>query len=270
MGEPGRTRAPAEWWKSLSGAWRTNVALYGLATIALVALVAQIAVGGGQPPQRVEVASRAPARTAPTSPRLPTTTTTTTTVAGTPVTAAPDTTAAPGPTPSSAPPAPAPLSVGPSTPVPQDTTTVPPICPKNSTDVACGPFFWDPPSNGNQPLTVSASASPTNPRVGDVVTFTVQVVDPDHPVTDNCAEIDFGDGQRAQLPCSHPQCPDAHGAWEPPPAIPGNQTFTYTHQYAAERPYTASFTFHTDQDPPCPNPYGSANSGYAPLTVSGP
>ncbi len=266
MGEPGRTSAATDWWKSLSTAWRANVGLYCLATVALVALLAQIAVGRGQPAQRVEVASRA--RTTPTSPRMATTTTVgpTTTAVGQAPTSAPDTTVPPGPVRPNTPGPPAPLSVGPSPP-PQDTTTAPPLICRNSTDPACGPLFWNPLPSPNQPLSVNANASPSSLGVGEVVTFTVQVVDPDHPVTDNCAQIDYGDGVAPSLPCTRPQCPDAHGPWSPPAAVDGNQTFTYAHQYSSVGSYRATFSFHTDDDPPCPDPYGSANSGQAVVTV---
>ncbi len=269
MGEPGRTRAAAEWWRSLSTAWRANIGLYGLATVALVALVAQMATGGGSPPQRVEVASRAPLRTAPTSPRAPTTTVAPTTI--------PPLTTVPAPTPVAPAPAPpeaanpAPLPLGPA-PAQPDTTIDPgPICPKNSVDPACGPLFWDPPASRNQPLSVTVTATatgtPTTGPPGRDVTFSVAVSDPDHPVTDNCAQIDYGDGSVYRLPCNPPQCPDAHGAWEPPPAVAGARTFTYTHHYSNDS-FRATFTFHTDRDAPCPNPYGSV--AQTPIDVPGP
>ncbi|MDQ6797310.1 MAG: hypothetical protein M3011_04675 [Actinomycetota bacterium] len=254
MVEPVRGNAATDWWRSLSTAWRANIGLYGLATVALIALIAQIAIGGGRAPQRVEVASRAPERTAPTSPRLPSTTAPPTTVAPPPpTTPAPATSAAPAPAKTSTPTPPVPLSVDPF--VPETTPTVPPLVCRNSTNPDCGPFFWDPSPSNNQPLNVNVSASSPSPD-GDV-TFTARVTDPDHPVTDNCAQIDYGDGTVDRRPCSFPPCADAHGAWAPPPVLAGDRTFTSTHRYA-NGSYRATFTFHTDFDPPCPNPYGSA------------
>jgi len=132
-----------------------------------------------------------------------------------------------------------------------------PVCPKNTTNPECGDLYWDPPAAANQPLTVgvSATATSTNPPGRDL-TFTVRVVDPDHLVTDNCAQIDYGDGAVDSRPCSPPACPEAHGAWDPPPAVAGAQTFTYRHHYA-EGSYRATFSFRTDKDGPCPSPYGS-------------
>ncbi|MEN3316301.1 MAG: hypothetical protein V7605_2535 [Acidimicrobiaceae bacterium] len=256
MGEPGRRRTAAEWWRGLPGAWRANVSLYCLATIALIALVTQVLTGRGGPPQRLEVASRAPVTTT-TSPRFQTTTTT-----GPPTTGAPDTTAAPvttvAPPPPAkgpnTPPAPAPLQVQ-----PQDTTTAPPVC-RNSTDPRCGDFSWSPEPAQNQPLTVTATASTS----GSDVTFTVRVIDPDHSVTGNCAQVDIGDGPSQPFGCTPPQCVNAHGPWTPPAQVTGDQTFTFHH---AVENYRATFTFRTDQDVPCPNPYGSMNTGSVDVTV---
>lgn len=265
MDEPGRTHAATAWWRGLSGAWRANVGLYCLATLALVALVTQIVTGGGRPPQRVEVASRAPT-TPPTSPRsqIPTTAPPTTAV-GPATTQAPAPTPAPGPAAPNTPPPPAPLSVKPF--VPDDPTTIPPPACRNSSSSDCGPFFWDPAPAPNQQLSINVTATTTSSTSGRDVTFSVRVADPDHPVTDSCAQIDFGDGSVDRRPCSFPPCPDAHGAWDPPPVVGGDRTFSFTHRYFGG-PYTATFTFHTDDDPPCPNPYGSA--GQSILAVPGP
>ncbi len=266
MDEPGQTHAAAKWWRGLSGAWRANVGLYCLATVALVALVAQIVTGGGRPAQRVEVASRAPITTAPSPrPQIPTTTPPTT-VAGPPTTDAPTASAPPGPAAPNTPPAPAPLTVGPS--VPENPTTSPPVC-RNSTKPDCGPFYWDPAPAPNQPLNVNVTPSPSNPAPNDVVTFTVKVTDADHRVTNNCAQANFGDGVVQSLPCTHAQCFDAHGPWDPPPQTDGDATFTFRHQYG-QGTFAPTFTFHTDFDLPCPSPYGSAGSGQTTVRVSGP
>src|SRR3712207_6243843 len=59
------------------------------------------------------------------------------------------------------------------------TTTAARVC-RNSTDPACGQFFWDPAPTGNQPLNVQITTSPPNPRAGQEVAFTVSLHDPDH------------------------------------------------------------------------------------------
>lgn len=262
MGEPGRTAVITDWWRGLSGAWRANVGLYGLATLALVALVAQIATGRGEP-QRVEVASRAPVTSAPPVSRIQPTTTAgpTTTVAAPPTTV---TLVPAGPVPPTNPAPPVPLSVD--RPVDEPTTVPGPVC-MNSSNPACGAFFWDPPPAPNQGLTVSVSPSTANPTTTDPVTFTVTVSDPDHRVTDNCAVANFGDGSFESRVCTHAPCADAHGAWETPPAVAGNATFTFSHVYQQAGSPVARFTFHTDFDAPCPNPYGSTASGETPLMV---
>lgn len=268
MGEPGRTAAVASWWRGLTGAWRANVGLYGLAILALVALVAQIVAGGGGTPQRVEVASRAPATTVPTSRLQPTTTAApTTTTIGPATTVAPAPSAAPAP---STPAPPVPVSVDP--PPPPENTTIPgPVC-RNSVNPDCGPLVWDPPLT-NQNLTVSVvSVSPAAPKAGDTVSFTLRVTDPDHRVTANCAVADYngnGDGSAIErFSCARPSCPDAHGPWDPPPAVPETREFTFNHAYP-QGSYAPVFIFHTDSDTPCPNPYGSVGqSSGTNLTVS--
>jgi len=262
MEEPGRRHAAAAWWRGLSGGWRANVGLYCLATLALVALVAQIMTGGGQPAQRVEVASRAPVSTAPTSRPQITTTAPPTTVAGPATTEAPTTTAAPGPAAPNTPASPTPLAVGPS--APENTTVPPPVC-RNSTNPDCGAFYWDPPPAPNQQLNVAVTASAPNAN-GDVA-FSVRVTDPDHRITNNCAQANYGDGVVDSLPCTFPPCFDAHGPWDPPPQINGDATFIFRHQYRQAGTYTPSFTFHTDLDLPCPSPYGSAGSGQTTIMV---
>ena len=81
MGEPGRIQAFLGWWRELPTGWRVNVGLYGLAGVSLIALLAQMVVGGDSKPRRVEVAAgrRAPARptttaVAPSTTELPTST----------------------------------------------------------------------------------------------------------------------------------------------------------------------------------------------------
>ncbi len=265
MGEPGRIHAVGEWWRGLSRAWRTNIALYGLAAISLVALLVQIVAGDGQQPQRVEVASRAP-KAPPTSLRPPVTAgATTTTAPAPPATPAPPPPqpATPAPTPAPTPPAPAPLSVDPR---PAD---APPTIPcRNSTEPRCGPFSWDPPPGDNQPVFVSVS-----PGVGgQTVTFTVLVTDPDHEVsaTSNCTLIEYGDGPAVEpWGCRPVQCPDAHGPWETPVKRTGRHYFYFSHTYDNPGSYTARFTFRTDREG-CLNPYGSQGSGQALVTVPGP
>lgn len=261
MDEPGR-KSLTEWWQGLSGPWRVNGLLYLLTAIALVALLVEVVSGGDQAPKRVQVASRQNGRTT-TTPRRPTTaspnTTTTTSAPG------PSTTAAAG-GPAGGGVAAAPQRGGGPTGPPALVVPPPPsgggktglVC-LNSINPACGPFSWQTPPGPNQPVTVSAVASPTNVSPGQPVTFSVTVSDPDHNVTPNCGSVDFGDGTSQPLNCNRPSnsaCASAFGPWVTPPAAPGSGQFTFTHAYAAPRTYTAAFTFRTDEDR-CPDPYGS-------------
>lgn len=268
LDDRGRARAAAEWWRSLTAGWRLNIGLYALAAIALVALVVSVATGGGQKPKQVEVATQArPTTTPPTLPRPTTTLPAATTTTVTPTTVGgPATTAAPavgGRTATTR----ATTGGAPAT----TTTTAPPVC-RNSTDPRCGDFRWDPLPN-NQPLTVNVSFSPAAPKAGDSVTFTVEVSDPDHAVTSNCAVVEYGDGySEPPAPCPVPTCGPAHGPWDPPAAQPGTQRFTYSHIYAAAGSYTARFVFHTDKDTRCPqpDPYGNTQAADKGVVVVAP
>lgn len=267
MDDRGRARAAGEWWRSLTAGWRLNIGLYALATMALVALLVSVATGGGQTPKQVQVASQArPTTSSVTLPR-PTTTLPATSTTVTPTTVG-------GPTTTAA------VASGGRTnttkattgaaPV-NTTTTAPPVC-RNSTDPRCGDFRWDPLPN-NQPLTVNVSFSPAAPKAGDSVTFNVDVSDPDHAVTSNCAVVEYGDGNsEPPSPCPAPTCGPAHGPWDPPAAQPGSQTFTYTHVYGAAGSYTAKFVFHTDKDTRCPqpDPYGNTQPAEKAVVVAAP
>jgi hypothetical protein len=91
---------------------------------------------------------------------------------------------------------------------------------------------------------VAVSIRNTNPRVGDVVTFDVTVDDPDHVVSDNCAQVRYGDGATDDGPCSTPpDCPPHFGPWTPPAKQTGHYTHTYTHIYQGAATFPAKFTF---------------------------
>ena len=268
MAEPGRIHAVGEWWRDLSQGWRTNVTLYGLATVSLIALVVQVVVYDGGTPQRVEVSSRAPT-TVPTTLRTPVGAETTTTSALAPPPPGPGTTA---PAPASAPPPPSQPS-GPASPPftptqPEDPAipTAPPC--RNSTEPRCAGFYWDPPAGDNQPLSVAVVIDPP-PAVGEPVTFRVTIVDPDHAVTANCAEVDFGDGSAVDQPACNPVECAAYGPWDPPAKVTGREIFTFSHRYLPGGPYLATFTFRTDRDR-CPDPYGGRGSGSRTVIQPGP
>jgi hypothetical protein len=279
MGEPGRLQALRQWWRDLPTAWRVNAALYLLAGLSLVALLAQVVTGGDSKPRRVQVASR-PQAGPTTSTPLGTSTTAlpATTVEGPTTIAPPAATVAPKaafasattrpraaagkPAPA---PAPAPGNGAGAAPAPPG-----PVC-HNSTDPACGVFFWDPPSGGNAPISIAVTVTPNTlaPSVGQEVVFQVNVVDPDHAVTGNCSRVAYGDGSAPDgQPCRPAPCLEAHGPWAPPAKEAGGRNFTFRHTYTSPGNFTAELTFQTDADR-CPDPYGNGpTTARIPLTVT--
>ncbi|HEX2192056.1 MAG TPA: hypothetical protein VHH09_02595 [Acidimicrobiales bacterium] len=258
MGEPGRIQM---WWGGLSTGWRVNVLLYMLATVSLLALITEIVIGGDEP-RRVEVAGQVPRRTPTTQAGATTTVSPTTSVPPTTVAAVAPTTAAtsrpaPEPTRPRQRASPPPVAFN---PVPQSPD--PTLACRNSGDPRCGEFRWDPSPGPNQPLAVRVDVAPE----GTQARFTFDVSDPDHTVTDNCAQLDYGDGQSQPFPCNPAPCPPTFGPWTPPPREPGQRQFVFRHTYNQPGEYTAKFTFRNDRDR-CPDPYGNSQSDSIVVTV---
>ena len=150
------------------------------------------------------------------------------------------------------------------------TTTSParattPLACRNSREPACGAFRWDPPPPANQPMRLSVTVTPSQPRVGQKVTFQVVAEDPDGDITGE--RVDYGDGGGQSVP-GQPSCATAHGPWTPPKATSGRLAKTYEHSYSAAGNFTAAFTFRSHG--PCPDPtvYASEGSLSVPLVVS--
>lgn len=122
--------------------------------------------------------------------------------------------------------------------------------------------------DANAPLTVEVCVEPARATVGQEVTFTVTVKDPDAEIYDElCAgpEIDFGDEELvARTLCAH-AC-DAGGR---APSIteprPGELTRTFTHAYAKPGTYTARFGYRSE---PC-STRSSSGQGTATVVVVG-
>jgi hypothetical protein len=276
MGEPGRFQALLERWRELPTSWRVNAGLYLLAGLSLVALLAQVVTGGGSRPRRVEVASRPSARPTTSAVLAPSTTALApTTVAGPTTTVPPATAAAAAPKAAAGSATTRPratASPGSPSPAPPGNTPAPgpspaPAC-HNSTDPACGAFFWDPPAGSNAPVGVSVQASPFTPHANDEVTFNITVTDPDHAISDNCTVARFGDGTSQDFPCNPAPCANAHGPWVPPAQETGSRVFRFTHRYATPGDFQAEFSFRTDSDR-CPDPYGSGpTTALIPIKVS--
>jgi hypothetical protein len=119
------------------------------------------------------------------------------------------------------------------------TTTTVPVC-RNSTNPACGPFFYDPPLT-NEPAAILVSTSPAVPKVGDTVIFTLEVTDPDTDISNPCMTFNFGEGVSSNC---EPDCSTQgprYGAWDPPPIEPDAVTYEMPHVYTAAGTYEAHF-----------------------------
>jgi hypothetical protein len=116
---------------------------------------------------------------------------------------------------------------------------------RNSGEPACGPFLWDPPLPPNRPLTVKLSYLPTAPKVGETVTFSVTVDDPDGRMLLDRAGManNYGDGPPERGPMAIVDCTERYGPWTPEAPIPVHADLTFRHVYAAAGTYTVSFPF---------------------------
>lgn len=146
------------------------------------------------------------------------------------------------------------------------TTTLP--C-RNSTDPACGPFRWDPPPEPDQPVEIEITSSPRAPRVGQQVTVTVRVAEPDAQI--GTVTVGFGDEDVVALPpAGAVNCEGPSGPWTPPEIARDETVTTYGHTYAQPGDYTIDvYAASTDfLDGTCPpNPYASQGSASAPIHV---
>jgi len=235
-------------WRSDRLRTRRKAAVIALVAVLLgSAVIAAIALTSSSGSKKV-AAGEATTTTASTFPETTSTVppATTTTAATTPTTLAPATTVAA---------------------VAATTTSLP--C-RNSKDARCGTFRWDPSPGSNSPISISVAVSPENPHVGDVVTFTAHVVDPDaSPIIageQTCNPPGYGDvgTSRCTARCAAP----GYGPWTPPARQRGERTVTYTHTYSDAGSYTAHFWFGS-AGASCPaNPYASADDMAVQVTVS--
>ena len=182
------------------------------------------------------------------------------------VQAAPDpttsTTQAPATT-TTAPPATTKAVAAAARPAPTATTTL--VC-HNSYNPACGPFRWDsPPAPAGSP-SVTIVPRPSNPTVGQEVTFTVTVSDPNTAVY-TCGQVTYGDGmgQGCSATTAGPACETRYGPWDPPSRITDSATTTYTYSYERVGVYTVKATFPVGN--PCYDPYQGSVSGSVQVTV---
>lgn len=118
-------------------------------------------------------------------------------------------------------------------------TTSSPTC-RNSTDPACGPFRWDG-AVVNQGMTLELRWSPANPEIGQTVTFTLTMSDPDAPADGFFQSFAFGDGGTL-VADDFPEACDRYGLWSVPEPRPGRWVDTYTHTYTRTGTFQAWFT----------------------------
>src|SRR5207245_6940405 len=129
------------------------------------------------------------------------------------------------------------------------------------------PFRWDPvPVNRHGQGTITYT--PSNPKVGEFVTFTIKFVDPDAPFTDN-STIAYGEGPEFAESGPEITCKKQYGPWTPPPGQPGSEDRYTRYAYKAPGTYTVKWTLRSRTDyPGCEDPYGEVVPATATVTVA--
>lgn len=141
-----------------------------------------------------------------------------------------------------------PGSAEPADPPPPPTTAPPLVC-RNSIDPACGPMYYDWPEP-NRPVIVSITASPAMPRVGEMVTFTVTIDDPDGDPEHRCSSLSglafwtTGMGELPEESGGFGLCGggsrEGFGPWDPPP--PWHAVETYQGYFGSAGDYPVTYT----------------------------
>ncbi len=152
-------------------------------------------------------------------------------------------------------------------PAPSTTPGLPPTtaaatpC-RNSSEPACGPFYWEPPPEPNLPLTVQVTSSPAEPRAGETVTFHVVAEDPDATIDkEHNQQREWGDGTSDPSSSTHGDCAPLHGPWTPPTRTRSRHEATFEHVYSEPGTYTARFSFQSSSFCVGVDPYGSEGEG---------
>lgn len=139
-------------------------------------------------------------------------------------------------------------------------------CRNEQTNPACGEFRWDPAPGPNQPMSVSVTFTPGQPKVGEVVTFRAVAEDPDAKIWEGANRIiDFGDANNPQELSTHGDCFEGYGPWTPPPPRPDRLETTLQHTYSAAGTFNVTFGFQSSG--PCPDTGLYASRGQASVTV---
>lgn len=160
-------------------------------------------------------------------------------------------------------------SAGPiDTPTESPSETPSPVC-VNSFDPACGKFYWDPDPGTNAPVSITIRLSSTTVQVGETITATVTVSDPDAPI--QCASFEWGDNGTYIGTAIASR--GRFGRWETPPKHPSQETFTVSHRYENAGPHQVLYSVNSGTGG-CrdvgADPYASGGSASANLIVEGP
>jgi hypothetical protein len=293
--EPPGLRRLQVWWLELPLSYRVNALLYLLAGVAVIFLVAEVLSGDDGGPRQIQVG--APATSTTTSGNRSTVTvgpTSSTTDPGASTTTGPTAGGAGGGGGAGGSQVPDLSGLTPQAPaaggraggvgdgggggggsgsgsgsgggggggttssIPPTTASPAPSCVR-SADPACGPLVWSP-APVNDPIVVQVAVSTNQPIVGvDEVVFTVTVSENDQSeISDNCAQVRYGDGTGEDLPCQPPPCAPAHGTWDTPakPTAGASRQFTFRHTYQSHGPFTPTFRF-VSASKTCHDPYRS-------------
>ena len=180
------------------------------------------------------------------------------------------TTSSPETTPTAAPGPSTTIAASPTTTTPAPTTTVTPC--RNSHDPACGPFYFDPPPDPDQPMTVEVIPSVSTVRVGEPMSFHIIRRDADG-VSDGLRSYDVGDDSLIAM-YGRGLC-DRYGPQDPPPKglTPTVVTDDFPHTYTRAGTFTVKFTY--QEGGACQDsrtggwdrPYASSGEGSVVMTV---
>ena len=130
---------------------------------------------------------------------------------------------------------------------------------RNSQDPRCGPLYFDPQPDPNQPLTVEVEWTPESPHVNEDITFNVTARDPDADVVFP-GIVSFGDcGTGTEvLPSTslfapplltvvryRSDAPNPSGPWDPPQPKEGVNTMVHRCRYSLPGEVAIHLTFHS-------------------------
>jgi hypothetical protein len=139
-------------------------------------------------------------------------------------------------------------TASPAAPAPTRSASPLPASCHNSTNPACGRFYWSPAITSNAPTEISVRYDPEG-TAGQATSIVVTLSDGDAQPSGLFGS--WGDGSGDQPPT----CPTLHryGPWTPPAKHGGSTTVTLSHTYAKSGTYTISLIGFSGA---CGNPYG--------------